>query len=141
MFFLKKKILPKKNNFFFYLFFYATFQCGRCSVFKKVLKGFFDPQKVKKRASKVAHNQPRPFFPTVQPRPQPTAQNWCFILWNLGTRYLFSYLWNKLGCFIEFAWLWTLCSFTSPFWIFINLYIIILRNLKYWWRFAWRSKI
>ena len=28
-----------------------------------------------KLPSKVAHNQPRPFFPTVQPRPQPTAQN------------------------------------------------------------------
>ena len=25
--------------------------------------------------------------------PQPTAQNWFFILWNLGTRHLFSYLW------------------------------------------------
>ena len=36
---------------------------------------FFDPEKVKKRASKVAHNRPRPFYSTVQPRPQPTAQN------------------------------------------------------------------
>ena len=33
-----------------------TFQCGRYSVFKK-------------RASKVAHNRPRPFYFTVQPRP------------------------------------------------------------------------
>ena len=38
---------------------------------KKLKKKFFDPEKVKKRASKVAHNRPRPFFPTVQPRPQP----------------------------------------------------------------------
>ena len=50
------------------------------------------PKKLKKPASKVAHNRPRPFFPTIQPRPQPTAQNWFFILWNLGTRHLFSYL-------------------------------------------------
>ena len=28
----------------------------------------------------------------VQPRPQPTAQNWFSISWNLGTRHLFSYL-------------------------------------------------
>jgi hypothetical protein len=42
---------------------------------KKKLKNFFGPQKVKKQASKVAHNQPRPFYFTVQPRPQPTAQN------------------------------------------------------------------
>ena len=53
----------------------------------------FDPEKVKKkRASKIAHNRPRPFYFTVQPRPQPTAQNWFYILWNLGTRHLFSYL-------------------------------------------------
>ena len=37
--------------------------------------------------------RPWPFYPTVQPRLQPTAQNWVFILWNLGTRHLFSYLW------------------------------------------------
>ena len=42
---------------------------------KKELNFFFDPQKVKKRASNVAHNRPRPFYFTVQPRPQPTAQN------------------------------------------------------------------
>ena len=54
---------------------------------------FFDPEKVKKRASKVAHNRPRPFYFTVQPSPaQLTAHNQFFILWNLGTRHLFSYL-------------------------------------------------
>ena len=36
---------------------------------KKKLNFFFDPEKVKKRASKVAHNQPRTFYFTVQPRP------------------------------------------------------------------------
>ena len=36
---------------------------------------FYDPERVKKQASKVAHNRPRPFYFTVQPRPQPTAQN------------------------------------------------------------------
>ena len=51
---------------------------------------------MKKRASKFAHNRPRPFYFTVQPRPQPTAQNWFFILWNLGTRHLFSYLWFQV---------------------------------------------
>ena len=45
--------------------YYVTFQCGHYSVFKKIKKKNFDPQKVKKRASKVAHN----FI--VQPRPQP----------------------------------------------------------------------
>ena len=45
----------------------------RC--FQKKFRFFFDLEKVKKRASKVAHNRPRPFFPTVQPRPQPTAHS------------------------------------------------------------------
>ena len=36
---------------------------------QKKIKFFFDPKKVKKRASKVAHNRPRPFYFTVQPRP------------------------------------------------------------------------
>ena len=47
---------------------YATFQYGRYKVFKKNFKNFFDLEKVKKRASKVAHNRPRPFYSTVQPR-------------------------------------------------------------------------
>ena len=51
---------------------------------------------MKEPPSKAAHNRPRPFFPTNQPRPQPTAQNWFSILGNLGTRYLFSYLWREL---------------------------------------------
>ena len=64
---------------------------------KKSLTIFFDPEKMKKRASKVAHNRSNPFFFTVPPRPEPTAQNWFFILWNLGTRHLFSYLCLKRG--------------------------------------------
>ena len=66
MFFLKEKIFPERKKKL--TFFYATFQCGRYGVFKKNLKYFFDPKKVKKRASKVAHNRPRPFYFTVQPR-------------------------------------------------------------------------
>ena len=34
----------------------------------------FDPKKVKKRASKVAHNRPRPLYFTVQPRPTANSQ-------------------------------------------------------------------
>ena len=75
MVFLKKKKSSPPKNIFFLPFFYATFQCGRYGVFKKKLKYFFDPEKVKKQASKVAHNRPRPFNFTVQPRPQPTVQN------------------------------------------------------------------
>ena len=43
------------------------------AVAKKIKKklNFFAPEKVKQRASKVAHNRPRPFYFTVQPRPQP----------------------------------------------------------------------
>ena len=42
---------------------------------KKFQKNFLTPKKLKKLATKVAHNRPKPFYFTVQPRPQPTAQN------------------------------------------------------------------
>ena len=63
----KKNSKKKKKNL---PLFYATFQCGRYDIFKKKFKKKFDPEKVKKRASKVAHNRPRPFYFTVQPRPK-----------------------------------------------------------------------
>ena len=50
---MKKKFL--KKEIYFLPLFYATFQCGCYSVFKKVLTYFFDPEKVKKRSSKVVH--------------------------------------------------------------------------------------
>ena len=53
--------------FGFLPFFYATFQCGRYGVFRKNLTFFFDPEIVKKRASKVAHNRPKPFFSQSSP--------------------------------------------------------------------------
>ena len=78
--FSEKKKFPPQEKFFFLPFFNATFQCGHYGVFKKILKFFFDPEKVKKQAKKVAHNRPRPFFKTVQPRPQPTAQIFISVL-------------------------------------------------------------
>ena len=63
-------------NFFMFLgskiFFklsYATFQCGRYNVKKNLKKSFFAHEKLKKPPKKVAHNRPRPFYSTVQPRP------------------------------------------------------------------------
>jgi hypothetical protein len=79
--FSEKKNLPKKKNFFL-PFFYATFQCGRYGVFKKFLKYFFDPEKVEKRASKVAHNRPRPSYFTVQPRPTAHSPELLFHIGN-----------------------------------------------------------
>ena len=70
MFFWKKKFFPKKNIFFL-PFFNATFQCGRYGVFKKKFKYSFDPEKVKKWASKVAHNRPKPFFSKSSPAHSP----------------------------------------------------------------------
>jgi hypothetical protein len=65
----ERKKSPKKRKK--KTLFYATFQCGRYSVFKKNLTFFFDPEKVKKRASKVAHNQPNPFFSQSSPDHSP----------------------------------------------------------------------
>ena len=77
-FFWNKKFLPPKK-YFFLPFFNATFQWG--------------PRKSEKAGLKSCSAQT--LFSTVQPRPQPTAQNWFSILWNLGTRHLFSYLWPQ----------------------------------------------
>ena len=73
-------------------------------------------------ASKVAHNRPRPFYFTVQPRPQPTAQNWFFISWNLGTRHLFSYLWFTLP---------NMCRWMYP---------ELLKKCRLIWHIFWRMK-
>ena len=43
-------------------------------VFSKKINVFFYPKKVKKQASKVAHNRPNPLFFIVQPRPQPRIE-------------------------------------------------------------------
>ena len=40
-------------------------------VFSNNNKKNFDPKKVKKWVSKLAHKRPKPFCLTVQPRPQP----------------------------------------------------------------------
>ena len=65
--FLKKKFFPQQ--FFFFTFFLCNFSVQTLWCFQKNLKKIFDPEKVKKQASKVAHNQPRPLYSTVQPRP------------------------------------------------------------------------
>ena len=78
---LKKLVFPpiKKTFQKFFAFclplLYATFQCGPKNIFKNIINKFFVHKNNKKQASKVAHNQPRPFYFIVQPRPQPTAQN------------------------------------------------------------------
>ena len=54
----------------------------------------------KKHSKKLLIIGPNPFIPRSSP--QPTAQNWFFILWNLGTRHLFSYL--CLQVFQEDCW-------------------------------------
>ena len=54
----KKKKLPVS---------YATFQCGRYNVFKTI----FLPTKIWKTASKVAHNQPKPFISQFSPAHSP----------------------------------------------------------------------
>ena len=64
---------------------------------KKKKKYFFDPEKVKKRASKVLIIGPDPFISQSSPDQRPTAQNRIFILGIVGTRHLFSYLCLETG--------------------------------------------
>ena len=51
------------------------------------------PKKWKNGPQKLLIIGPNPFFSQSSQDQRPTAQNWFFILWNLGTRHLFSYLW------------------------------------------------
>ena len=66
---MKKKIQKKKNTFILCNFSVRTLQC-----FQKNFNIFFYPGKVKKQASKVAHNQPNPLFFTVQSSPDYSPQ-------------------------------------------------------------------
>ena len=52
----KDKIMKKK--IYFYLYFMQLFSADAMIFSKKKFKIFFDPKKVKKPASKVAHNRP-----------------------------------------------------------------------------------
>ena len=88
---------------------------------KKKLNQSFLYKNFKERTSKVAHNRPRP---------QPTAQNWFLILWNLGTRHLFSYLWSspcisKVSFSFRQAWTSSYCLFLLFFsqsqWLLLKL--------------------
>ena len=90
--FIQKKNSKKKKIEFFFLNYYATFQCGRYNVFKKILNFFFDPENMKKLPQKVAHNRPPTFFLCIGPAAQtaqkqksrttksPLMQDWVFRL-------------------------------------------------------------
>ena len=68
---------------------------------------------------KIAHEKkllrigPTPFISQSSPGQQPTAQNWFSILWNLGTIYLFSYLWYNSCLWLSF--LINLCNWAIEF--------------------------
>ena len=51
--------------------FYATVQSGPYNIFKNFFINFLPMKTLKKRASKVAHNRPKPFF--FHSPAQPTA--------------------------------------------------------------------
>ena len=92
--------------------------------FSKQLRNFFlTPKTWKKLPSKVAHNQPTPFYFTVHPRPQLTTQNYFFILKNLGTRHLFSYL-----CFLP-TWSRTTKAWWLKFFFFATQIHITIRDI------------
>jgi hypothetical protein len=74
--------------------------------FQKIKKKKFDPEKVKKLASKNAHNRPRPFNFTVQPRPTAHSPELIFhivkswdqtsVLLSVGKKYLLSVIFQDI---------------------------------------------
>ena len=70
-----KKWFPNSYRLLF-TFVLCNFSVWTIQCFQKTLKLIFYPWKLKKRASKVAHNWSKPFFHSPA---KPTAQNWFFI--------------------------------------------------------------
>ena len=66
------------------------------------------PKKWKNGPQKLLIIGPDPFISQSSPDQWPTAQNWFSILWNLGTRHLFSYL-----CSAAIYCIWILLSSTA----------------------------
>ena len=58
---------------------------------------FLVPKKWKNGPQKLLIISPDPLISQSSPDQRPTAQNWFFILRNLGTRHLFSYLCYVVG--------------------------------------------
>ena len=98
---------------------------------------------MKKTPKKVAQNRPRPLFPTVQPRPQPTAQNWFSISRNFGTRHLFSYLCVLLISRIHLKYFYQF-SYSKPALVEKNWLMYVHKNISFFatfvtnqWPFFW----
>ena len=72
------------------------------------------PKKWKNWPKKLLIIGPDPFISQTSQDQRPTAQNWFFILWNLGTRHLFSYLWR----------IHRLVS-SMPFWFHFHLPVLL----------------
>ena len=83
----KKKFPPTPQNSFFYLYFMQLFSADAIVFSKKFQHFFLTPKKWKNGPQKLLIIGPTPFIS------QSTVQNWFFILWNLRTKHLFSYLW------------------------------------------------
>ena len=83
-----------QKNFqnFFYKIIMQLFSADAIVFLKKLKKKFLTPKKWKNGPQKLLIIGPDPFISQSSQHQRPTAQNWFFILWNLGTRHLFSYL-------------------------------------------------
>ena len=78
---------------FFKFFFENTIASAQKSYIIPFLQIYFlNPKKWKNGPQKLLIIGPDPFISQSSPDQRPTAQNWFFILRNLGTRHLFSYL-------------------------------------------------
>ena len=121
-----KKNFQKKN----YKIIMQLFSADAIMFLKKFKKIFFTPKKWKNGPQKLLIIGPDPFISQSSPDQRPTAQNWFFILWNLGTRHLFSYLCScceqsaKTGCWKEAEGLWIIFDNQSRFTMRVSIQII-----------------
>ena len=127
MFFLKKKSSPPPKKIFF-----TFFLCNSADAMvfsKKFKKKILAQKKWKNGPQKLLIICPDPFISQSSPDQRPKPQNWFFILRNLGTRHLFSYLW-VVGCLIVST--VTKLIFTKESWEhFCNYCIIQSRKFQF----------
>ena len=113
--FLNLKKLVFSGMKYFPKFFWLLFIFIQCNFSVRTLQYFQKKCLTDFLPSKVAHNWPKPFFFTVQPTAQPTAQNWFFILWICPKTHLSPYLWFYV-LVLNWGWLQQSNGLCGGFW-------------------------
>ena len=148
--YLRSNFLPQKTLFFphekyFPKSFWLLFTFILCNFSVRTLKYFQKNCKLIFLSIKTLRNGPQklliigpnPFISQSSPDHSPQLRNWFFILWNLGTRHLFSYLCNIIeeintteSCIFKRE--YALKSWNcNPFFLLLMHYLTRIKYIRY----------